>query len=146
MVFKNLRLRLFLLLFCSVFLYGIALGEIGRQECNKAFRNLSDYDNILDLSGDTLYFLKQDVKKYLDLCKKAMNQTSAIMNYSYDYWGNIENNVKKNTTLSVSIQSCNDMIKAIHEYDSETEYNHGLSIKRRETSLYIKKYCGKEML
>jgi hypothetical protein len=109
---KNL-LCLFSLLFCSVFFNGIAFGEMDRQKCGEAFFNLSRYDNILDLSGDTLYYLGQNVKKCLDLCKTAMNQTSAIMDYSYDYWKNTENHIKQNTTLSVSIEPCNKMIKAI---------------------------------
>lgn len=137
---KNL-LCFFSLLFCSVFFNGIAFGEMDRQKCSNAFRNLSRYDNIVDLSGDTLYYLKQDVKKYLDLCKTAMNQTSAIMGYSYDYWRNIENHIKQNTTLNVSIEPCNEMIKAIRNYDSEIKYNKNLSDKRKETYLYIKKYC-----
>lgn len=140
MRFKNL-LCLFSLLIYSVFFNGISYGEMDRQKCSEAFRNLSRYDNILDLSGDTLYYLKQDVKKYLDLCKAAMNQTSTIMEYSYDYWGNIENHIKQNTTLSVSIEFCNEMIKAIYNYDTETKYNKDLSNKQKETYLYIKKYC-----
>jgi hypothetical protein len=148
MRFKNSILKLFLLLFCSAFFYGIVFGEIDRQECNRAFLNLSNYDNILDLSGDLLYYIKEDVKKYLDLCKKVIKQANAITNfsYSYDYWENIENNIKQNTTLSVSIHPCKDMIEAIHKYDSETEYNHRLSVKRKETALYIKEYCQKEMI